>query len=399
MKRNRSGFTLMEMLIVIALIAVLIAIAIPVFASQLEKSREATDLANVRAAYAQVSTEAQLGNFEATVTVDLKQKQADWQSVDPVNIGGIVHYKDQGDTDNWKGVASPNGTCVVSYSADRGIILTWNGKADPSGKKYPFNTKETDFFQLLYNTDFWSKMQTHSNFEFDSRCPNSEYVPTITAAIEKLDNSLLQQPDCTWAFLGSGIDGKKADRYLFWTSLNTDKVGAGKEIPVIVQTGDGKYYVSETTTGKRTKNGSEYVAVSQSLTSQNQYKQILKNGEAFSSLEEAYDAYLSALGLGSRVLRHFHRYDACFSACAQSTKTPPERAAFLLAAAAAYPCRYRPGENSWFTARGACCSTPDQRCSAGRQRHRAPCLRPRSWGWRCCRRQRGNSSSRRWRGE
>ena len=139
-------------------------------------------------------------------------------------------------------------------------------------------------------------MQTHSNFEFDSRCPNSEYVPTITAAIEKLDNSLLQQPDCTWAFLGSGIDGKKADRYLFWTSLNTDKVGAGKEIPVIVQTGDGKYYVSETTTCKRTKNGSEYVAVSQSLTSQNQYKQILRNGEEFSSLEEAYDAYLSALG-------------------------------------------------------------------------------------------------------
>ena len=238
-KRNRSGFTLMEMLIVIALIAVLIAIAIPVFASQLEKSREATDLANVRAAYAQVSTEAQLGNFEATVTVDLKQKQADWQSVDPVNIGGIVHYKDQGDTDNWTGVASPNGTCVVSYSADRGIILTWNGKADPSGKKYPFNTKETDFFQLLYNTDFWSKMQTQSNFEFDSRCPNSEYVPTITAAIKKLDNSLLQQPDCTWAFLGSGIDGKEADRYLFWTSLNTDKVGAGKEIPVIVQPGTG----------------------------------------------------------------------------------------------------------------------------------------------------------------
>ena len=93
MKRNRSGFTLMEMLIVIALIAVLIAIAIPVFASQLEKSREATDLANVRAAYAQVSTEAQLGNFEATVTVNLKQKQAGWQSADPVNIGGIVHSK------------------------------------------------------------------------------------------------------------------------------------------------------------------------------------------------------------------------------------------------------------------------------------------------------------------
>ena len=286
----------MEMLIVIALIAVLIAIAIPVFASQLEKSREATDLANVRAAYAQVSTEAQLGNFEATVTVDLKQKQADWQSVDPVNIGGIVHYKNQGDTDNWKGVASPNGTCVVSYSADRGIIFTWNGKADPPGQKYPFNTKETDFFQLLYDTDFWSKMQTNSNFEFDSRCPNLEYVPTITAAIEKLDNSLLQQPDCTWAFLGNGRDGQESNRYLFWTSLNTNDVGAGKNIPVIIQTGDGKYYVAETTTGERKKDSKTYVAVSQSLTLQSQYKEILKNGKQFSSLEAAYDAYLRALG-------------------------------------------------------------------------------------------------------
>lgn len=288
----------MEMLIVIALITVLIAIAIPVFASQLEKSREATDLANVRAAYAQVSTEAQLGNFEATVTVDLKQKQADWQSLDPVNIGGIVHYKKQGDTDNWKGVATPNGTCVVSYDKNYGIILTWSGKADPSDPKYPFNTSVTDFFQLLYSTDFWKNgaVKDHLNFEFDSRCPYSDYVPAISEAIKNSDNSLLQQPDCTWAFLGNGRDGQEANRYLFWTSLNTNKVGAGKSIPVIIQTGDGKYYVSETTTGQRTKNGKNYVAVSQSLVSQTQYKEILEKGEKYPSLEAAYDAYLKALG-------------------------------------------------------------------------------------------------------
>lgn len=298
MKRNRSGFTLMEMLIVIALIAVLIAIAIPVFASQLEKSREATDLANVRAAYAQVSTEAQLGNFEATVTVDLKQKQADWQSVDPVNIGGIVHYKEQGDTDNWKGVAAPNGTCVVSYDKNYGIILTWSGKADPSDPKYPFNTSVTDFFQLLYSTDFWKNgaVKDHLNFEFDSRCPYSDYVPAISEAIKNSDNSLLQQPDCTWAFLGDGRAKQDANRYLFWTSLNTDKVGAGKNIPVIIQTGDGKYYVSETTTGQRKKDGKTYVAVSESLALQSQYKEILEKGEQYSTLEAAYDAYRIALG-------------------------------------------------------------------------------------------------------
>ncbi len=46
--RTKKGFTLMEMLIVVAIIAILIAIAIPVFSAQLEKSREATCLANRR---------------------------------------------------------------------------------------------------------------------------------------------------------------------------------------------------------------------------------------------------------------------------------------------------------------------------------------------------------------
>ncbi len=295
MKRTINGFTLIEMLIVIAILAVLIPITIPVFASQLEKVREAADLANVRSAYAQVSVEALVENPKTTVTVNLKQKKADWQSMDPVNIGGIVHYKNQGDTDNWKGVPMPNGTCVVSYNKDDGIILTWNGKAGPSVPKYPFNINETNFFSSLYDTDFWKSgsMKNNGNFEFDSRCPDSNYVPSIIAAIEKLDNSLLQQPDCTWAYLGSGKDGQEANRYLFWTSLNTDKVGVGNKIPVIIQTGNGKYYVSETTTGKR--NGKNYVTVSESLTP-NQYKQILKNGEKFSSLGKAYDAYLKALG-------------------------------------------------------------------------------------------------------
>lgn len=72
-KKNRKGFTLAELLIVVAIIAVLVAIAIPVFTTQLEKSREATDIANLRSAYAGVVTEYLGGDTSASIDVPAKQ--------------------------------------------------------------------------------------------------------------------------------------------------------------------------------------------------------------------------------------------------------------------------------------------------------------------------------------
>lgn len=52
MKQNRSGFTLMEMLIVVAVIAVLAAVAIPTISKSVHRSQEMADVANVRAYFA-----------------------------------------------------------------------------------------------------------------------------------------------------------------------------------------------------------------------------------------------------------------------------------------------------------------------------------------------------------
>ena len=95
------GFTLAELLIVVAIIGVLTAMAIPVFTNQLEKSREATDAANIRAAYAAVMAEALadtntipgfmavsgVGDVQTTANavVTLKQKQQGWQNEEILN--------------------------------------------------------------------------------------------------------------------------------------------------------------------------------------------------------------------------------------------------------------------------------------------------------------------------
>jgi type IV pilus assembly protein PilA len=51
-KNSNKGFTLAELLIVVAIIVVLVAISIPIFSTQLEKARESADMANLRDAKA-----------------------------------------------------------------------------------------------------------------------------------------------------------------------------------------------------------------------------------------------------------------------------------------------------------------------------------------------------------
>ena len=51
-EKKQNGFTLMEMLIVVAVIAVLAAVAIPVISKNVHKSQEMADVANVRAYFA-----------------------------------------------------------------------------------------------------------------------------------------------------------------------------------------------------------------------------------------------------------------------------------------------------------------------------------------------------------
>ena len=66
----------MEMLIVVAIIAVLIVIAIPTFNNALAKSRAATDLANIRSGYASAQVQGMMEDI-TNATGDIYYLQKD----------------------------------------------------------------------------------------------------------------------------------------------------------------------------------------------------------------------------------------------------------------------------------------------------------------------------------
>ena len=67
-QKKESGFTLIEMLIVVAIIAVIVAIAIPTISNSLHKAKTAADMANVRAYYAKLQADYMLtGEYDPSV--------------------------------------------------------------------------------------------------------------------------------------------------------------------------------------------------------------------------------------------------------------------------------------------------------------------------------------------
>lgn len=90
---DETGFTLAELLIVVAIIGVLVAISIPTFTGQLEKSRRAADLATARNIRATLSAAVNDGtieflNEETTIALFVSKNK---QSYNYVN-GGCYNY-------------------------------------------------------------------------------------------------------------------------------------------------------------------------------------------------------------------------------------------------------------------------------------------------------------------
>ena len=285
LRNNKRGFTLVELIVVLTILAVLAAMLIPALQGYIEKSLETADVLHVREAYMEVLTASLTNDAENQVkTVNLKQKQDDWQSMDPITIAGITHYKADKETANWKGIPTAGGVCTVSYDATVGVVFRWS---ESSGNNTKVEMNFSNIHGLVKDAEFLDTYSTASSFGIDSKCPKSSMLDILNPQIN--ENSLLKYG--TWAYLG---DARPAFRktYLFWTSVDTNVVGAGEKIPVIISAETGGFYISKTKTATRKIKDSsqkyvEYVAIADHISNFTNYTK----GKKYETLEDAYAAY------------------------------------------------------------------------------------------------------------
>ena len=246
-RADRRGFTVAELLIVVAIIAVLVGVAIPVFNNQAERAREATDLANVRSAYAEVMNTAivedkasSLYNTESQTfekKVSLKQAVRGWSmDAKQLVVGGIASG-----SSGWRGVPSANGTATVSYSlSTRQATIRWGGE-DHINKVSAGDFLIKDTLQSVLGGDY-----SHTVVNSNESYAQGEGTQKITDFFNAKGIDLEDYGAVTWQmYVKDPSGGFLNDPAIYWSTVELEKDMVDKKETYVPVMGyrDGKYDV------------------------------------------------------------------------------------------------------------------------------------------------------------
>ena len=309
MSKKNIGFTLAELLVVVAIIAVLTAIAIPVFTGQLEKSREAVDLANVRSAYAEVMTAAITedtasplrqsdGSYLSSVT--LTQAKDGWTTkTDDLTVGGIAFADDK----HWLKAPKAKGTCKA-YFQDGEVYIDWGGgqkKPLPLNEVTPFDSNAAAQFltkEILTNIlgDTYQYSVINSNEPVEQDGGTKKFLEEA----KKKGLDLEKYGAVTWQIYAKEPTGGSSAAMLdtpaiYWSTVEAGSVSLGTNIPVIGYR-EGRYdvYMAKVVAYN---GGTKY----QYFSIKNNFANVTNTGTGgsasfqFSSYEDARKAYDDAL--------------------------------------------------------------------------------------------------------
>ena len=252
MRKRDKGFTLAELLIVVAIIAVLVAISIPIFSSQLEKSREAVDLANIRSAYAEVMAAATQQDTSSslydsflnqyTKSVYLKQKKDGWAtSADKLNIGGVS----RSDSAHWKGDAKANGRCDVVYDNVRNdVTLIWDGYTLFPNYQWKIDHGQLSRDNVSYNPDTWPASAVPEFIDAKNRTGQKLTVEQISDRYPALKKWIDQGGGYEIGYFITDSNGKilkdsggqyLSDKGATEFEIATDGVADGQDVKIAIQ--------------------------------------------------------------------------------------------------------------------------------------------------------------------
>lgn len=123
--KKTGGFTLIEMLIVVAIIAILVAVSIPMVSSSLEKARKATDDANERAAKSAAMIEYMI-NGSGTGAATYHYNAESGKAIPDSQSSEVAAIKDYGQGSK-KDASSDSRTThvIVTFDASGNATISW----------------------------------------------------------------------------------------------------------------------------------------------------------------------------------------------------------------------------------------------------------------------------------